>query len=343
MGNFRKTSAKGELSTNVVLVRRFRMVAAAAPLFFALFLALALAPEVQAEEWPSKPVTVVYPYKAGGGGEQIVRLLMGRLSRELGQQVVVENRAGAGGTIGSAFVAKARPDGYTLVVSGIGSHVIAPEMLQVSFDAMEDFTHIALLGGPPQILAVNPALGAKTLQQYVALSRSMPEGIAFGSPGPGTHGHLSGELFKSLSGARMLHVPYGGGGPALVDLLAGHIPSAVVTLGLASQHLREGKLRALAVSSAKRLPDFPDVPTFTELGYKDLNAVTWSGLSGPAKLPRAIVVKLNTAVRAVLAQPDIRSKLLAEGMEPADLDADGFSKFLRAERARWTPVARLAK
>lgn len=306
-------------------------------------LALVPASPALAQEWPTRPVLVIHPFRPGGGGEQMVRLLLDRLSRDMGQQFVIENRAGAGGAIGAGVVTRARPDGYTLLVSGIATNVVVPVMLSVPFDSMKDFSHIALLGGPPQVLTVHPAFEAKTLRQYVELSRARPEAIAYGSPGTGTHGHLIGELFESLTGARMLHVPYSGGGPAAADLVAGHIPSAFLSLGAVSQYLRVGKLLALAVTAAKRVPDFPDMPTFAELGYEELNAITWFGLSGPAGLPRAIVVKLNAEVRAVLAQPDVRGKLLAEGIEPGDLDADGFTEFVRAEIARWSPLARTAK
>ncbi len=296
-----------------------------------------------AQDWPAKPIVVVYPFNPGGGGDQMVRLVMNRLSRDLGQQVVVESRGGAGGTIGAAYVAKARPDGYLLLGSGVGSNVVAPVLMGAPFDSMKDFTHIALLGGLPQILVVNPAFEAKSMQQYVDVSRGKAGEIAFGSPGPGTHGHLIGELFKSITGAKLLHIPYSGAGPALADLLAGHIPSAFFTLATAAQHLRAGKLRGLAVSGSQRAPDFPDVPTFAELGQKELTATAWFGLSGPAGLSRPIVTRLNGLVRNALAQPDIRSKLVADGIEPGDLDAEGFTQFFRAEIARWTPVARASK
>ena len=290
-------------------------------------------------EWPDRPVTVVMPYRAGGGGETMVRLVMQQVSQTTGQSFIVENRPGGGGTIGAGFVAKERPDGYTLLGSNLATMVIAPLFVRVGFDSIKDFTHIALLGGPPPAFAVTASFPAQTLQQYVDLSRSRPQGIAYASSGYGTHVHMMAELFKSLSGANMLHVPYNGGGPAMADLIAGHVPSAINTLGTISQYARNGSVRLLAVASPKRARDFPDVPTFAELGYPQMTSVTWFGLSAPAGLPRDIVLKLNAEVRAAMAKPEVIEKLSAEAIEPGNLDPDGFTQFIRDEIARWTPIA----
>ncbi|MFM9969542.1 MAG: Bug family tripartite tricarboxylate transporter substrate binding protein [Burkholderiales bacterium] len=304
------------------------------------FLALCAAAPVAAQDWPNRPVVVVMPYRPGGGGESMVRLVMARVGQDLGQQVLIENRPGAGGTIGAAYVAKAKPDGYILLASGLGSSVVAPAMEVVPFDAMKDFTHIALFGGPPPVLAVHAAFPAKTLREYVTIARASKEGIAYGSSGHGTHVHLLGELFKIRAGANMIHVPYNGGGPAAADLMAGHVPSALVTLGSTSQHMRAGKVRALAVATTKRVPDMPDLPTFAELGFKEMTGATWFSLSGPAGLPRHIAIKLNAVVRAAMVHPEVRGKLAAEAIEPGDLDPDTFTEFFRTEIARWTPIAR---
>jgi tripartite-type tricarboxylate transporter receptor subunit TctC len=212
--------------------------------------------------------------------------------------------------------------------------------VNTNFDAMQDLTHIALFGGPPPAFAVNAAFPVQTLQQYIDVSRSRPQGITYASSGHGTHVHLMAELFKSLTGANMLHVPYNGGGPAMADLVAGHASSAVNSLGTISQYARNGNVRLLAVASPKRVRDFPDVPTFAELGYPQMTSVTWFGLSGPAGLPRDIVVKLNTEVRAAMTKPEVIEQLAAEAIEPSNLDQDGFTQFFRAELARWTPIAR---
>jgi len=204
---------------------------------------------------------------------------------------------------------------------------------------MKDFTHIALFGGPPPALAVNAAFPARTLQQYIDVSRSKPQGITFASSGYGTHVHLMAELLKFLTGANMLHVPYNGGGPAMADLIAGHVSSSVVSLGTVSQYARNGSVRLLAVASPKRVRDFPDVPTFAELGYPQMTSVTWFGLSSPADLPRDIALKLNAEVRAAMAKPEVIEKLSAEAIEPGNLDPDGFTQFIRDEIVRWTPIA----
>ena len=232
-------------------------------------------------------------------------------------------------------------------MSGLPSHVIAPVYSGAPFDPMKDFAHIALLGGSPVVLAIHPNFEAKTLQQYVELSRSRPEGIAFGSPGTGSFVHLAGERFRQLSAGKLLHVPYKGLPPVAVDLIAGHIPSAFMTLaggGTGALH-RAGKVRMLAVATPSRAAGYPEVPTFAEAGYKDLVASTWFAVSGPAGLPRAIVVRLNAEVRAALAQPEIHNRLLADGIgiEPRDLDAEAFTEFFRAEIERWAPLARAAK
>ena len=309
-------------------------------IFIALSLCASLPAPAPAQDWPARPVVVVMPYRPGGGGESMVRLVMTRVGQDLGQQVLIENRPGAGGTIGAAYVAKAKPDGYILLASGLGSSVVAPAMETVPFDAMRDFTHVALFGGLPPILAVNAAFPAKSLQDYVSVARASKAGIAYGSSGHGTHVHLLGELFKIRTGGNMIHVPYNGGGPAAADLMAGHVPSALVTLGSVSQHVRAGKARALAVATLKRVPEMPGVPTFAELGFKEMSGATWFGLSGPAGLPRAITLKLNAAVRAAMAHAEIRPKLAAEAIEPGELDPDAFTDFFRAEIAHWTPIAR---
>ena len=307
--------------------------------------AVAAALPAQAQDWPSRPVTVIHPWPLGTATDVMLRLVADRLSRELGQPFIVDVRAGASGTIGSEIVAKARPDGYALVMSGLPSHVIAPIYSGAPYDPMKDFTHIALLGGSPVVLAVHPGFEAKTLQQYVALSHSRSEGIAFGSAGTGSFVHLNGERFRQLSGGKLLHVPYKGVPPAAVDLVAGHIPSAFLSLAGVGTFYHAGKLRLLAISTAGRVASVPEVPTFAEAGYKDIVAATWFALSGPAGLPRAIVVRLNAEVRAALAQPEIYKRLLADGIgiEPRDLDADAFTEFFRAEIERWAPLARAAK
>lgn len=216
-------------------------------------------------------------------------------------------------------------------------------MEKAPFHPLDDFTHVALIGGPPQVAVVHPGVQAKTLAEFVALSKSTPKGISYGSPGPGTHGHLLGELFRMRTSANMVHIPYKGARIALVDLVAGHIPAAFITLTTAASQLKAGKVRALAHSANRRLQEIAGVPTFAESGYPDLVATTWFSLSGPAGMQANLVARLNREIRDMLASPDIRQRLAADGIEPNDLDPQAFTAFLRAEIARWTPIARSAK
>jgi tripartite-type tricarboxylate transporter receptor subunit TctC len=296
-----------------------------------------------AQDWPARPVKIVAPFPPGGSADTLARIVAEKLAGRLGQNFIVENRAGAGGLIGSEFVAKASPDGYTLVVSGVASHVIAPAMTAAPFDPLKSFTHVALFGGPPTVLVVNPGVPARDLKEFIALSKSRTEGLSFGSPGQGTHGHLIVEMLRTISGANLSHVPYKGAALAIADLIGGHIPAASTTLTTAATQIKAGKARPLAVSSAQRLPDFAGVPTYVESGFPDIVAITWFSLSGPAGLPQPIVSRLNSEVRAILHQPDVRERLAPDGFEPNDLDAAAFTEFVRTEIDRWGPLAKALK
>ncbi len=309
---------------------------------FALLVAIAAA-GAHAQGWPAKPVRLIVPFAPGGTADTLGRLVAQKLTESLKQNFVIENRGGAGGIIGSELVAKSAPDGYTLVVSGVASHCIAPALSKdFPFDPVRDFTHIALFGGPPGVLVVNPSLPARNLKEFIALAKSDPEKLAYGSPGNGTQGHLIAEQLKQVAGIQMTHVPYKGAALAVADLIAGHVLVTSTTLTTAATQIRAGKARALAVSSLKRVPDFPDVPTFAELGYPDLTAAIWFSLSGPAGMPSEIVYHLNAEVRRILQLADVRERLRPEGIEPGDLDPQQFTTFLAAELKRWGPVARAA-
>ena len=305
--------------------------------------AASVAPGAVAQDWPARPVKIVAPFAPGGSADTLGRLVAEKLSVRLNQNFVVENRPGAGGLIGSEVVAKAPPDGYTLVVSGIASHVIAPAMSPAPFDPLKSFSHIALFGGPPVVLVVHPGLEARNLDEFIGLSKSRAGGLSYGSPGQGTQGHLTAELLKAQSGANLTHVPYKGAALAMSDLMGGHIPAVSSTLTTAATQIKAGKARALALSSARRLPDFADVPTFTESGYPELVATVWFSLSGPAGVPAPIVSKLNAEVREILKLSDVRRRLQSDGVEPNELDAAAFTDFVRAEIARWTPLAKAMK
>jgi tripartite-type tricarboxylate transporter receptor subunit TctC len=292
-----------------------------------------------AQPWPSKPVKIIVPFDAGGTADTLGRLIAQKLGEQLKSSFVVENRAGAGGALGSEIVANSAPDGYTLVVSGVASHVLYPLVNpKAPYDPVRDFTHIALFGGPPAVLAVSPELPARNLREFVELARSRP--LSYGSPGVGTQGQLVAELFKRLAGIELQHVPYKGAARAVTDLVAGHIPAVSTTLSTAAGQIKGGRARALAISAAARLPDYPDVPTFAESGYPDLVATVWFSLSGPAGLPREVVERLNAEVRRALELTDVRERMRHEGMTPNRLDPKEFSAFVQDELRRWAPIVR---
>ncbi|MGB7542567.1 MAG: tripartite tricarboxylate transporter substrate binding protein, partial [Burkholderiales bacterium] len=278
------------------------------------------------QAWPSKPVRIVVPFAPGGTADMLGRLVAQKLSESFKQNFVIENRPGAGGVIGSELVAKAAPDGYTLLVSGVASHCIAPALSKsFPFDPVRDFTHIALFGGPPGVLVVNPGLPVRDFKEFLAYARANPGKLNYGSPGNGTQGHLIAEHLKQITGIDMQHVPYKGASLAVADLIAGHVLVTSTTVSTASAQIRAGRARALAVTSESRVPDFPDVPTFKELGYPQLVASIWFSLSGPPGMPQDIVRSLNLEVRRILQLADVRERLHPEGIEPGDLDPQEFT------------------
>jgi len=264
-----------------------------------------------------------------------------QLSQSFKESFVIENRGGAGGVIGSDLVAKADPVGYSLVVSSVASHCIAPAMRKdFPFDPLRDFTHIALFGGPPGVLVINPSLPVTDLKQFLAYAKSEDGKLAYGSPGNGTQGHLIAEQLKQVAGIEMTPVPYKRASLAVSELNAGHVKVTSTTLTTAATQIKAGRARALAVTSLKRVPEFPDLPTFGELGYPELTASIWFSLSGPAGMPSEIVSRVNAEVRRVLRLPDVRERLRPEGIEPGDLDPQQFTAFVAAELKRWAPVVR---
>ena len=294
-----------------------------------------------AQTWPARTVRVIAPFASGGTADLLGRITSGKLSESMGQTFIVENRPGAGGVLGSELVARSAPDGYTLLVSGVASHAVAPALSpKFPFDPVKDFAHIALFGGPPSVLAVHPSLPVKDLKSFIAFAKSKPHELTYGSPGNGTQGHLIAELFQRSAGIDVQHIPYRGASIAVVDVIAGHTHAISTTLTTASTQIRAGRLRALAISSAARLPDYPGVPTYREAGYPDLVATIWFSLSGPAGLPLDIVNRLNGEVRRALQSPDVLGRLRPEGIEPGNLDPKAFTDFVAAEVKRWAPVVR---
>jgi tripartite-type tricarboxylate transporter receptor subunit TctC len=308
---------------------------------FLLLIACFAAGTATAQSWPDRPVKIVAPFAPGGTADTLGRLVAEQLAQKFKQSFVVENRPGAGGAVGSELVAKSDPDGYTFVVSSVASHVIRPNLPGgTSYDPMKDFTHVALLGGPPAVFAVNPSLPAKTLKEFVALAKQQPGKLTYGSPGTGTQGQLVAELFKHEAGINVVHVPYKGAARAVTDLLAGQITAVSTTLTTASGQIKGGRARALALSAKERLPDYPDIPTFAEQGYPNIVGTVWFSLSGPAGVPPAIVDKLNAAVREALKAPEVRERVKHDGIVPNDLDAKQFTAFVAEELKRWAPVVK---
>jgi tripartite-type tricarboxylate transporter receptor subunit TctC len=311
---------------------------------FCAFAAIAASPWLAAAaDWPAKPVKIIVAYSAGGANDLLARTFGERLSEALGQQFVIENRTGGGGLIGGEAVARADPDGYTLMASGMPSHVIAPAMNQARFDPVRDFTHIAYLGGPPNVFVVHESLPIASFKDLLAMMRSKPEGVEYASPNVGSVGNMVAEYITAREKLKLNHVVYRGGGAAILDVVAGHVKVASMTLSTTLQHIRAGTLRPLAISSARRVRDLPDTPTLTELGYPELVVTTWYSLSGPKGLPKDIVDRLNAEVNKAMDDPRTKALLEQETVETRPMTPAEFSAFMAAEVAKWAPTIRAMK
>jgi tripartite-type tricarboxylate transporter receptor subunit TctC len=290
-----------------------------------------------AAEWPSKPVRIVVPFAAGGAADTLGRLYADALSAAFGRQFYVENRIGGGGLIGAEAVARAEPDGLTLMVSGIPTHVLGPAMNRnVGFDPMRDFTHIAYFGGTPNALVVHPSLGVSTYRDFLALARGA-DGVEYVSAGFGTMGNWIAEYLASKEAVKLVHVAYKGGAQALVDLLAGHVKVGMLTWSTVAEHIRAGRLRALAVTSAQRLPHAPEVPTLRELGH-DFVATGWYSLSGPAGLSPDIVERVNREIVRAAGRPQVRRQIEQDAIEAKPMSPTEVTSFMQSEIDRWTPM-----
>ncbi len=285
--------------------------------------------------WPARPIRIIVPFPPGGATDFTARLVAQRLSNALGQPVVVENRAGAGGTVGSDLVAKSPPDGTTFVISNIASHGVGPSVYaSVPYDPVRDFTHVALITEVPSVLIVNTVSPFRRVADLVAAARAAPGSITIASPGNGSSSHAKQEMLKRLAGIDTTHVPYRGSGPALNDLAAGSVSAMITTV----VEGRNERFRMLGITAAARLPGFEQVPTFSEQGF-DIVASTWFGLSGPAGLPEPIVARMNAEVLAALANPEVAARLLESGATPRRLSAAAYAAFVASEVARWRAVA----
>jgi tripartite-type tricarboxylate transporter receptor subunit TctC len=306
-----------------------------------LFCAVMFAWRVEgAEPWPAHPVKIVVPFSAAGTADLLARIVADKLTAAFGQPFILEHRPGAGGIIGQEQVAHAAPDGYTLVVSSLGSFLINPMFTPVPFDPFRDFAHIAYLGGQPLVLVVKSEARYRSLSDLVGYAKSNPGAITYATISIGSQSQLLNEQFAQRAGIVMTHVPYRGAGQIITDVLGGHIGAGLTALTVAAGQLSSGALRGLAISSTERLAEFPDVPTYTEQGYPEIVASAWFALSGPANLPREIVDRLNTEVVKALHAPDVEPRLRNEAIDTKTLDADAFTAFFRAEAQRWTPLAK---
>ena len=293
--------------------------------------------------YPSKPIRLVVPFATGGVTDTSGRLIAEHLSKRLGQQVIVDNKPGASGNIGTQMVASAEPDGYTLVLGFDGTLVINPHVFpKVGFDTSKDFAPIGKIGDAILILVSHPGVPAKTLKDVIALSKTQSGGLSYGTSGTGGTPHIAGELLKQRTGANLTHIPYKGGGQAMTDLLGGTIPLVYTAVAGAIQHVKSGKLHAVAVSSAQRAPSLPDVPTFIESGVADFDINSWVGLLAPAKTPRAIVDKLNTELNAVLNDPVVRERLVTLGITASPGGPERFGRDMARDLARYGQVVKAA-
>ena len=291
--------------------------------------------------YPSRPVRVVVPFPAGGTTDILARAAAQKLSETWGQQAIVDNRPGAGGNIGSELVAKSPPDGYTLLMGTVGTHAINPSLYpKMPYDHVKDFVPVILVAGVPNVLVVNPSLPVNSVQELIAYAKANPGKLNFASSGSGTSIHLSGELFKTMTGVQMTHIPYKGSAPALTDLIGGQVQLMFDNLPSSLAFIKAGKLRALAVTSATRSAALPDVPTIAESGVPGFEASSWFGLLAPAGTPRDIVTKINADTQKWLASPDAKDKLAAQGALAAGGSPEDFAKHIQAESAKWARVVK---
>jgi tripartite-type tricarboxylate transporter receptor subunit TctC len=309
--------------------------------FFVLLLAcLSLGVPARAQDYPTRQITLIAPWPAGGAVDAICRAVAQPLSERLGKSVVVENRPGAGSVIGTAAGAKASPDGYTMVMAGSGSLAISATMYKkLPYDPIKDFVHVALGAKVPFVLVVNPSLPVRSVAELVAYAKENPGKLSFASGGPGSPHHLYGELLKSMTGIEMTHVPYKGSAPALTDVIAGHVPILFSDTVPSLPQIREGKVRALGVSTAVRLPSAPDIPPIAEVGVPGFDAAGWGVFSLPAGTPKEVVAKLQAALDAAIALPDVRQQIIKLGLIPGSASSpEELQRFINSEIARWGKV-----
>jgi len=304
--------------------------------------ACAFAVPAHAQEYPAKVVRIVIGFPPGGATDLVSRMMAPKYAGIFKQQFIVDNRPGANGVIGSDLAAKAAPDGYTIHLATIGSLVLSPATGKVPYDPLRDFAPISQAVALQNIFIVHPTLPARTLKELIALARAKPGALNFASSGPASPGHLAGELFKGMAKVNLVHVPYKGGGPALIDLVAGHVEIFVAVISTAVPQVKAGKARALAVTGSRRAAALPDIPTVAEAALKGYEATNWYGYVAPSATPRAIIERLHKATVTVLDMADVRKGLIDQGIEAAPSSPERFAAYIQSETVKWTKVIQAA-
>lgn len=296
--------------------------------------------QAAADNWPNRPIRLIVPFTPGGSTDILARLVSTHVTAAFGQQCIVDNRPGAGGTIGMEIASRAAPDGYTIVMGHIGTLAVNPALYKkLSYDPLKDFQPITMVARIPNMMTVNPKIPAKTVNDVISLARAKPGGLTYGSGGNGSAAHLATEYFKLMTKTDITHIPYKGTAPAITDLIAGNISMALTGVPPQIAHVKSGRLRAIAVATAKRLPMLPDLPTIGET-VKGYEATQWYGILAPAATPRHIITQLNTVIAKALHTQEARERFAADAAEPVGDSPEEFGKFIRAEIARWAPVVK---
>ena len=294
---------------------------------------------VAAQGFPTKPIRLIVPYPPGGGNDTISRLLAPKFNEGLGQQLIVDNRPGAGTTIGVTLAARAAPDGYTIVMSSVASHAMAPQLYSnPGYDPIKDFAAVTLLATTPMMLAVGAGTPYKSLQDVIAAAKASPGKLSYASGGNGTPPHLSTAIFTEKTGIRMVHVPYKGSGPALVDVMAGQITMIIDTAASATPHVRSGKMRGIAITGKRRWPDLPEVPTFAEAGLVDYDSSSWYAIHAPAGTPKNVIARLNAELARIVKLPDVGERLRLMSAEPVGSTPEELDALVRSEVVKWGAV-----
>ena len=309
----------------------------------ALIAALLVTGAAQAQDYPTRPITLVVPYAAGGGNDVMARIVAEKMSRTLGQQIVIENKGGAGGSIATRQVAKAAPDGYTLGLGGTGTLAINPTLYHnVGYDPRKDFAPVGLIATSALVVLTNPQVAATSIPELIALAKREPGKLNYASAGVGSGIHLGAELFATMAGIKLTHVPYKGSSPALTDLIGGHVSIYFSSLPPAIALVKEGKVRALGVTGSKRSGIFPDLPTVAEAALPGYEAVLHYGIVAPAGTPRPIIDKLSAALKAALAEPDVRERIIADGAEPLAGTPEDYAADIDREETKWSAIVKIS-